>query len=188
MPDTTSPSSQTHTSFTIGAVGHRNVEAVEQALSSQIAVVFRQLNAEHMRERISLLSSFAEGADRLLLATAAELGMQYACVLPCAPDCFREDFVSRESRAEFERLLDAALSVVYPDWPLDKEAGYVWASEAVVDRCDILVAIWNGAPGNGPAGTAGTVARALARGIPVIWVSTEPPHTVRRLEPSVEAV
>src|SRR5687768_624009 len=114
MPDTTSPSSQSRTSFTIGAVGHRNVDEAERALSGQVAIVLRQLITEHPDERLSLLSSVAEGADRLLLAAAGELAIPYACVLPCPPDCFREDFVSRESRDEFDRLLEAARSVVYP--------------------------------------------------------------------------
>ncbi len=185
MPDTTSPSNQSAASYTIGAIGHRNLAGLEQAIVRQIAFVLRQLIDEHPNERLSLLSSVAEGADRLLLASAAELGLPYDCVLPCSPECFRVDFASPDSRGEFDRLLETARSVMQPEMPFDKEEGYLWASEAVLARADTLLAVWDGGSGNGAAGTAETVARARKRGIPVIWIPTEPPHTVQVLEPGV---
>ncbi len=183
MPDAAESILTAVRTFTIGAVGHRNLEGNPGAIGIRIASTLRQLAAEHADVGVSLLSSVAEGADRILLASAAELDIPYDCVLPCSPACFREDFPSQGSKFEFERLLVAARSVTTPVEPMDKECGYLWASEFVLDRADALIAVWNGAPGHGSAGTAETVTKALERGIPVIWITTQAPHTVRKLEP-----
>lgn len=176
------------TSFTIGAVGHRKLAGIEPALQRQISVVLGQLITRHPDERLSMLCSVAEGADRLLLATAVDLGIPFDLVLPCSPECFRQDFHSTDSREEFDRFLHGARTVTQPDGPDDKEPGYLWASETMLERTNTLVAVWDGGPGHGPAGTAETVASALTRGIPVIWIPTEPPSDFQLIEPRAEAV
>ncbi len=183
MPDATNPILAADPTFTIGAVGHRKLAGDPSAIGTRIADTLRQLAAEHPDVDVSLLSSVAEGADRVLIASAAGLDIPYDCVLPSSPTCFREDFQSHGSVVEFDQMLEAARSVALPTEPMDKESGYLWASEFILDRADALIAVWDGAPGHGPAGTAETVTRALQRGIPVIWIPTHMPHTVRRLEP-----
>ena len=186
MTDTISSHIQTDRSFSVGAVGHRDLSEMEESIGRQIVVVFRQLIAFHQHEHVSLVCSVAEGADRLLLASSIELGIPYDCVLPCSPGCFREDFHSSFSREEFDRYLQGARSVEQPAALIDKESGYLWASEAILAHADTLIAVWDGEPGHGPAGTAETVAKALARGIPVIWIPTVPPHAFKSLEPGAE--
>jgi hypothetical protein len=183
MSATSRPMHDTNRSFTVGAIGHRALEGSREAIWDQITLVLPQLRAEHPNEQMLLICSIAEGADRLLLSAAANFGIAYDCVLPCSPDCFRDDFRSQESRDEFDRLLAGARMVVQPDESIDKETGYLWTSNTVIDRADMLIAVWDGGPGHGPAGTAETVARALTRGIPVIWIPTHSPYIVRMLEP-----
>lgn len=183
MPDATDPILADDQTFIIGAVGHRKLKGNPGAIGTKIADMLEQIAAEHPDVEVSLLSSVAEGADRVLIASAVELDISYDCVLPCSPTCFREDFHSHGSIDEFERLLEAARSVTIPTEAMDKESGYLWASDFILDRAVALIAVWDGAPGHGPAGTAETVTRALQCGIPVIWIPTHMPHTVRRLEP-----
>ncbi len=188
MTDATDPRQGTDGTFVIGAVGHRELEGNPEAIANRIAAVLAQIAAEHADFPVSLLSSVAEGADRLLLAAAAEHGIPYVCALPCAPDCFREDFSSPDSSSEFDQLLESARAIVMPTESIDKESGYLWASNYVLDRADVLVAVWDGAPGHGPAGTAETVSRALKQGLPVIWIPTHVPHTVRMLGARASAI
>ena len=183
MSDRPSPFQDSNQDFTIGAVGHRKLEGSAEEIGNRISLVLRELLAEHPDEQVSLVCSIAEGADRLLLSSAIELGIPYDCVLPSTSDCFRADFQTQESCDQYERLLAGARTVTEPVGPIDREAGYLWASDNVLDRADTLVAVWDGGPGHGPAGTAETVARALSRGIPVVWVPSHPPYAVRKLAP-----
>jgi len=186
MSDTTNPLFQTDQSFIVGAVGHRNLAEMKESIGRKIEFVLRQLIANHPNEHVSLVCSVAEGADRLLLAASIELGMPHDLVLPCSPNCFRGDFHSSVSREEFDRFLQGARSIVQPAAPIDKESGYLWASEAILAHAHILIAVWDGKPGHGPAGTAETVSRSLQRGIPVIWIPTVPPHDFKTLVPGGE--
>jgi hypothetical protein len=181
------PITQEESQFTIGAVGHRRLSAQDKRLSRQIISAIKRLIAEHPGREVLLISSVAEGADRLCLTASRLLGIPYVCVLPCPPDCFREDFSSARSRSEFDQLLEAAEFVIQPEVELDKELGYFWASEFILDRADVIVAVWNGEPGNGIGGTGDTVARALERGIPVTWIFSEPPHSWQAIDHSSQS-
>lgn len=134
-----------------------------------------------------MIGSVAEGADRSLLGAAETLAIPYDIVLPCPPDCFREDFTSEESQAEFDRLYRGARHVVEPEHGSTKEAGYLWASGVILDHAHVLLAVWDGGPGNGLAGTAETVSRALDRGIPVYWIHADATQAAKILEPKSAA-
>ncbi len=81
-----------------------------------------------------------------------------------------------------------------------REAAYAGAGRAVLDRCDVLIALWDGLPARGLGGTAELVVEARARALPLLWISTDPPYALREerldrmapptahnLEPLVEA-
>ena len=63
------------------------------------------------------------------------------------------------------------------------QAGYHWASEVIVGNADVLLAIWDGEPGNGPGGTAWTIDSALTAAVPVIWVLSRSPWSIDVVEP-----
>lgn len=182
MCDETTPLNDSNASFVIGGTGHRSLESSSQGIAARIAEVLQLLLEQYPDRPTSLISSVAEGADRLLVEIALEHEIPWDCVLPCAPSCFRQDFATQSSLEQFERLLASARSVSRPDPPLDKESGYLWASNAVLQAADILVTVWDGGPGHGPAGTAETVARARSMGMPVIWIPSHAPYVIRRLE------
>jgi hypothetical protein len=186
MANSTIAMSNLSRSFTIGGIGHRDLQGRSQTIGSRIDGVLRQMIVAHENDQLSFICSLAEGADRLLLAAARRLELPYDCVLPCSPKCFSEDFSSSESRVEFEQFLADARSVLQPHSPVDKETGYLWASEAVLHHADVVIAVWNGKLGNGPAGTAQTVGRALARGKTVIQVPVSFDQPVRLLESDAE--
>jgi hypothetical protein len=51
--------------------------------------------------------------------------------------------------------------------------GYAAAAERLAAASGLLIAVWNGAPPNGPGGTAEVAARALEGGRPVIWIAPD---------------
>jgi hypothetical protein len=173
--------------FIIGAVGHRCLPSERASLFVEISRTLRELIDRQAGDsrQTKLLVSLAEGADRLFIDAAVALDIPYVCALPCSPECFEEDFADSASIAQFRAQLAGAQSYVQPDVdPADRVAGYLWASRYIVDRADVLVAVWDGAPANGPAGTAESVEEAGGRSIPVIWIPVEPPHEAVALAPT----
>ncbi len=122
------------------------------------------------------VSSLAEGADRIVAARVLARGGGLEVVLPLPVDDYATDFADAGSREEFTALLAAAdpVTVVPPD-PGDpsREAAYARAGSAVLETCDVLLALWDGAPAHGRGGTAEVVAEARLTGRRVEVVTVE---------------
>lgn len=174
-------------SFIVGAVGHRGLPPERWVIREAIDRVFAELAGlpENVDRGMELVVSVAEGADRLFIEAATTLGIPYTCVLPCSPNCFEIDFAEPGSVEEFRMMLAGAQVVIQPECdPPDRLEGYVWASNAIVNRSDVLVAVWDGEPANGPAGTGDSIRMAWEREISVIWIPDDAPHEPVALAPS----
>ncbi len=181
MPAEFSQKSTPRRGLVIGAVGHRYLPGERIALLDSISRVLDDVTGDS--NEVVVLVSVAEGADRLIIEAAALLGIPYTCVLPCPADRFEEDFSGASSILEFRRFLTGASKVVQPEnEPSDRISGYLWASHFIVDRADTLIAVWDGQPANGPAGTGYAIEEAGVRCVPVIWIPTEAPHEPIALE------
>jgi hypothetical protein len=95
------------------------------------------------------------------------------------------DFASAESVAEFVSLLGRADEVIEMPPAPTREQAYLAVGLYVLDRCDVLVAIWDGQGAQGLGGTAEIVLEARRRGLPLAWVragnrilGTEEPTTL----------
>jgi hypothetical protein len=119
------------------------------------------------------VSSLADGADRLLAeAVLATEGGSLEVPLPFEVGDYRSDFSTVESLNQFDSLLArAAVVVVAPQQEMRDEA-YQRVGEYVVDRCDVLIAVWDGEGSRGRGGTADVVAYALRKRVPVLIVPT----------------
>lgn len=137
---------------------------------------------------LRVISSLAEGADQWCAEEALKLGCELQCPLPFARKEYEKDF---SDPTEFRRLCDQATAVMELDGRIDRNengardpspAAYEAAGRALLNQSDLLLAIWDGAPSQGPGGTAEVVVEALRRGIAVIWVHwSRPDHWVLRL-------
>ena len=137
--------------------------------------------------QLTVVSSLAEGADRLVvheLRRAHDLRLE--AVLPLPPEDYRRDFHSAASRAEFDAMLARASGIEIVSAAGDRDAAYERAGQRVVDRSDVMIAVWDGEPARGRGGTAHIVDYARHHGRPVYWVSTRTPQT--RGTESVERV
>ena len=163
--------------FRIGITGHRHLDDPE-ALVPAIREALRQLRGllpagPDADVVLVAVSSLAEEADRLVARELlAEPGSRLEVVLPLArADCER-DLQDAGSRREFRHLLDLASQVRQAPRHLTRDEAGEWAGRQVVDRCDALLAVWDGEPPGGPGDTAGIVRYARDRGIPLAVVGT----------------
>jgi len=71
----------------------------------------------------------------------------------------------------FRELRAAAVMITEMDFAEPSEAAYYAASNYIVERCDLLVAVWDGRLAVGLGGTGHAVARAneLGRDVMITW-------------------
>jgi hypothetical protein len=135
----------------------------------------------------TILSPLAEGADRLVAVEAKALGATLGAVLPFPISRYLEDFPTQASKDDFLALLaEAATIATMPNPPTDED-GYLEAGHAVVDRADVMIALWDGLEAKGRGGTADIVEYAVDRGVPVVWIDSTGDHTISVLGETPEA-
>jgi hypothetical protein len=163
-----------HEDIAIGVTGHRHFHDAD--VSTEID---RRLDEIIGDRRPFVVSSLAEGADRMVAeCVLSRPGARLVAVLPLAADDYERDFAGTASIAAFRTLLAHADSVAIPDLGrhATREEAYAAAGLMVVDRCDVLIAVWDGAASRGRGGTAEVVehARRVGRRVELVSVTREP--------------
>lgn len=157
-------------STVVGVTGHRVLTETEKVRDG-IENALRRIAAAYPTRRIRIESSLAEGADRLAASIAlADFGADLVAVLPLPAADYMTDFQQESSRREFENLLRLASEVVELPPAKTRDEAYERAGAFIVGRCDVLLAVWDGAPELGRGGTAAGVRRARAKRLPIAWV------------------
>jgi hypothetical protein len=180
----------------IGVTGHRTLEdpvlaaqKVNEILDKTVEEFFDNLLPKWPRETklaFTVVTSLAEGADRLVAHEVLKRDeSEIEVVLPRAREDYRNDFTSEESRRDFDTLCDRACAAGTlhcvrtarsgPNTGKDdiRHAGYERAGSTVVDRCDILIALWDGQKAHGVGGTGDIVeyARVAKRHLAIVAVN-----------------
>lgn len=175
----------------IGVTGHRvlpDTAAVALRVREVLEESVRECFAEPPLTRatpwaFTVITSLAEGADRVVAREVLRTcDAEIEAVLPFPAGVYRDDFRTEDSRREFDELCALATADrgvrVAGTKGHDAESGaaergpaYLRAGHAVVDRCDILVAIWDGQPARGVGGTANVIAYARQRNRPLVLVA-----------------
>jgi hypothetical protein len=172
----------------IGATGHRDLRDEDiAALEAEVAKAIKRLKHEYLNDDpetpIIVLSSIAEGADRLIARVAMGLGAKLIAPLPMEADQYRRDFdpdrrIKPDAASEFDRLKD--LAVAKPAMPfvkgntaenVDEDARralqYREVGVYIVRHCHVLIALWNGDESNTAVGGTAEVVRFKRQGIPL---------------------
>jgi hypothetical protein len=150
-----------------------------------IAAAARKANPA---SRLVIVSSLAEGSDRIVAEAGLAAGFALQAVLPFNRAEYARDFETPASRREFEELLDRASDV----FELDGAAGerpraYEAAGLFMLANIDVLIAIWDGEVAAGIGGTAQIVERAIADGIVVVWIEPTHPNAIQISRPGAGA-
>jgi hypothetical protein len=157
---------------TIGVTGHRGLS--RQAADYTRAEVRRVLGV-HAGAAFTGITCLADGADRIFADAVLELGGRLVVIVPA--DRYR-DSLPASHLPDYDRLLCAAHVVHRLDHHEADPDAFMAASRRLVDDADEIIAVWDGEPARGYAGTADVVRYAISRGRPihVVW----PPGTRRR--------
>jgi hypothetical protein len=125
---------------------------------------------------LRLLSPLAEGADRLVAEAGLALGYRLEVPMPFPQDKYEDDFAGA-SRDEFHALLaQAGPNLLEIDGLHGEDVGnrsYEAVGRLVARNCDLLIAVWDGGPGNGRGGTADIVRFAARANQPVWWLRAD---------------
>jgi hypothetical protein len=189
----------------IGVTGHRDA-APDPRIDEQVRAVMARVRTEATKAgfpdvRFGVISALAEGPDQYVArAVLTERDALLAAVLPMPADDYRKSLADEASRVEFDRLLSLACDIrefepgTAPsgrfsghrggpvELPLrDGDGilgtdGYSAAGAAIIEHCDVLVAILDRTRPAKRGGTAAVVAQARQhRHAPVVYCID--PHT-----------
>jgi len=153
----------------VGVTGHRFLAELDK-VTDGIERALDAIGRARPDAVVEVVSSLAEGADRLVATVALARGAHLVVPLPLPRADYETDFADAASRAEFARLIDRADRVIELTGAGDREDAYNRAGDYVVDHASFLIAVWDGAPAQGRAGTAYVVERARRLGRAVAWV------------------
>jgi hypothetical protein len=163
----------------VGVVGHRwltddarSVDAVRDAVVD-IRASCSNTTTEHTIVGLTVVSALAEGADRLVADAGRALGARLEVILPLATADYEQDFESDASRSQFRMLLSSAAHVTVVGPRPERDEAYLQAGKRIVDRSDVLLAIWDGQPARGVGGTAEIIEYADERATPVLWLEAQ---------------
>jgi len=164
----------------VGVTGHRvlaHADRLAEEVTRALPLIQRMVcTSAATPVLLTVVSPLAEGADRLVARQVlAQPGATLEAVLPLPVAGYQATFSSEESRQEFRDALAGAATLTELPAVETREEAYEQAGQYVVERCDVLLALWDGQPAAGQGGTADVVAWARDRDIPVYWIHTEPP-------------
>ena len=186
--------------FVVGITGHRLNKIRPESLPrvrAELASVFGLIDAACAQYAsadpggrhaapVTLLTSLAEGADQIAVHVRPK-DWRVEAILPFPRARYAKDFEPAHAtggvdrRAEFDSALAQAGAIVERDDETDPPRAYENAGRAILAKCDVLVAVWDGMPEAGAGGTKAIVALAMQARLPVIWIrsdGTRPPALV----------
>lgn len=160
-----SPPPERNQPYRVAITGHRTLggSGGEARVREQCRQVLAQAQAQH--PRVVALSALAEGADSVFAEVALELGIPLEVVIPFRG--YEEDFAPGPSQQRYQRLLVTTSDRSRLDFNERSDQAYLAGGKWVVDRADLLVAVWDGQPARGEGGTADIIEYARKQGVPV---------------------
>jgi uncharacterized membrane protein len=151
----------------IGIAGHRLLEPAHHPLyEARIRELFAQLRTRYPATPLRVLSSLAEGADRIAAAVALDQGWELLAPLPMPPAEYQRDFPDSlsEFRAVVARLppenvfvLPAPPAAAGATAQEQRDACYREVGVFIGSQCHLLVTLWDGVHNNAVGGTAEVV-------------------------------
>ncbi len=187
----------------VGVTGHREGsdlgsealrEAIQKVLAQIGSIALEAFLAKRQRFAkdpnmpiLRLVSSLAQGADRLVAQEATAKEYKLHALLPFPRGIYAKD-PNLGSLDEFNDLLDdqeKTERVFELDnssaTEAERKAAYEAAGRLVLRQSDILIAIWDGEPARGMGGTGQIVEEAQALEIPVLRIDSNLPHGITLL-------
>jgi hypothetical protein len=157
----------------VGITGHRpnRLHMGEAHLARQLYPVLYALRRGKYGPRLVALSALAEGADRIFAEVALGLGYRLEVALPFARANYERTFTDKDTTPIFRTILARAVGITELDGALsDTKAAYEAAGRHIVDKSNILIAVWDGKPSAGRGGTSDIIEYAVRTHKPIVWI------------------
>jgi hypothetical protein len=165
----------------IGVTGHVDVPAatVEWVLT-ELTAQLRGVVTPGWRG----ITCLAGGADQLFARAVLALRGSLDVVLPA--EDYELSGIDDGNREHFRNLLALADDVETMPYRTSNRTAYLAASEVMLSRCDLLLAVWDGKPSRTMGDTADVVRKARERRIPVqiVWPTQATPAVTPDVAPS----
>jgi hypothetical protein len=148
----------------VGCTGHQNLSPdTASTVAAAIATELARLPGP-----LTGVCSLAAGSDQIFAEVVLSARGQLRAIIPCHG--YASTFAPVD-RVAYETLLSAATSTTTLPHPEPSEQAYMEAGHEVVKSCELLIAVWDGAPAAGLGGTADVVRYAREKGcaVSVIW-------------------
>jgi hypothetical protein len=154
----------------LGTTGHRYLAEMDKIMAG-VERALQRIFMTFPDSNFRVLSSLAGGGDqilvkRLLLIPNVSLWVS----LPLPEEEYLKDFKTSKSKKEFIHLLGKAERVINLPVTNKREEAYLAAGNYTLENSDFLLAIWDGKPAQGVAGTGKIVAMAREFGLPLAWI------------------
>jgi hypothetical protein len=149
----------------LGITGHQKLPAATARL---VDAALRSRLDQFEGSTLAGVSCLCEGADQLFAQAIVDRGGTLEVVVPAEE---YRDSLDPASHAPYDALIAQAQDVETLPFKESTEQAHLAGGQAVADRVDLLIAVWDGKPARGHGGTADIVAYARSQGIPVevIW-------------------
>ena len=154
----------------IGVTGHRILAELNK-INAGIEKALRYIEKSFPNHNLAVISSLAEGADRLAAIGVLQRPDATLIVpLPLPQADYETDFETAESKDEFQELIKCSSEVIEMPATSTRIEAYEAAGNYVLENCDVLLTIWNGQAAQGQGGTGEIVALARERKMPIVWI------------------
>ena len=139
----------------VGATGHRDLRDQDLgALRDAVRAEFGDLMTKYPNSELAVMTCLEEGADQLCAETALDMGLEIITVLP-VPACEYSERFEGDARRKLNELMGRSSKTFVV--PHEERAGIY-----IAEHCHILLALWDGSPGeNGACDTAAVVQAKL---------------------------
>lgn len=147
----------------VGITGHSNLD---EATAASVRDALRGHLAALDQASLVGVTCLARGADQIFADLILDLGGKLEVIAPAA------DYFDRvpdpDARARCDDYLAQAVSVRTLPFEHAGHDAYTAASKALVDRSELLLAVWDGSTNSG-TGEAVAYARTRDRQVAVVW-------------------
>jgi hypothetical protein len=143
----------------IGITGHQRIEEAKTWI--WVKQEFERLLGAYSPPLVGV-GSLAIGSDQCFADAVLKHNGSLEIVIPFSD--YETTFAEGHDRNEYFRLLAAASHREVLEKRSSNEESYLAAGKLVVDRSEVMLAVWNGLPANGIGGTGDIVNYALEKG------------------------
>jgi hypothetical protein len=150
----------------IGCTGH---QSLSPATRRHVAAAIADILAAEADAGLTGLTSLAEGADQIFAFAVLAAGGRLHAIIPS--EGYEQTFASSLARETFAALRSLAREDTTLPFSEPSEDAYLAAGHEIANRCEILIAVWDGknAAGKGGTGDIVTYARKRRMDVRVVW-------------------